>query len=319
MTHTAHAHGTVARERGQSAAGQRLDRGADERRLAIAFVLTAGFMIAEFGGGLWTGSLALIADSGHMLNDAFALGLAVFAVRVASRPADSKRSYGYGRVQVLAAFTNAILLIFIAGAICWAAIGRIMAPPEILSGPMLAIAFGGLVVNLIAFVLLRKSNGRNLNIRSALFHVVGDLFGSLAAILAAALILLFGWSVADPVLSIVVAVMIAVSAVAVLWESAHILLEGTPRDLSSETVVAALRAQFPAITDIHHVHIWSLDSEEPLITLHAVLKEGADREAVLGAIQEHLASQFGIVHATIQIEVGSCHLARRPGMLGATC
>jgi cobalt-zinc-cadmium efflux system protein len=303
----------------QSAAGERHGRRADERRLAIAFVLTAGFMVAEFAGGLWTGSLALIADSGHMLNDAFALGLAVFAARVASRPADSKRSYGYGRIQVLAAFTNAILLILIAGAIGWAAIGRITAPRVILSGPMLAIACGGLAVNLIAFILLRKSNGRNLNIRSALFHVAGDLFGSLAAILAAVLILLFGWSVADPVLSIVVAATIAVSALTVLWESAHILLEGTPRDITSEKVVAGLRAQFPAITDIHHVHIWSLDSEEPLITLHAVLKEGADREAVLGALQEHLASAFGIVHATIQIEVGSCQLARRSGALGAKC
>jgi cobalt-zinc-cadmium efflux system protein len=298
-------------------AGQRLDRRADERRLVIAFVLTAGFMVAEFAGGLWTGSLALIADSGHMLNDAFALGLAVVAARVASRPADSKRSYGYGRVQVLAAFTNAILLLLIAAAIGWAAVGRIMAPREILSGPMLAIACGGLVVNLIAFMLLRKSNGRNLNIRSALFHVAGDLFGSLAAMLAGVLIFFFGWSVADPILSILVAAMIAGSALTVLWESAHILLEGTPRDLSSEAVVAALRARFPGIIDVHDVHIWSLDSEEPLITLHAVLEKSADREATLAAVQEHLAAQFSLMRATIQIEGGECVLARRSATLSA--
>jgi cobalt-zinc-cadmium efflux system protein len=312
-------HGPVPREAGQSIVGQRHDRRADERRLVIAFVLTTGFMVAEFVGGLWTGSLALIADSGHMLNDAVALGIAVIAARVASRPADAKRSYGYGRIQILAAFTNSFLLILIAGAICWAGFSRIMAPREILSGPMLAIACGGLVVNLIAFILLRKANGHNLNIRSALFHVVGDLFGSLAAILAGVLLFFFDWSIADPVLSILVAVMIAVSASTVLWESAHILLEGTPRDLSSEKVVAGLRAKFPSIADIHHVHIWSLDSEEPIITLHAVLKEGADPEAALGALQEHLAKEFGLVHATIQIEVGSCQLARRSGVLGAKC
>jgi cobalt-zinc-cadmium efflux system protein len=294
-------------------------RRADERRLTIAFFLTAGFMFAEFGGGLWTGSLALLADAGHMLNDTVALGLAVGALRIAEKPPDAKRSYGYGRIQILAAFTNALLLCGIAIWIGWQAFGRLREPHAVLSGPMLAIAAGGLLVNLGALYLLRSSDRQNLNIRGALVHIAGDLIGSCAAILAALLILFFGWRVADPVLSLVVVAIILVSAISVIKESGHILLEGTPRGVSGEAVGAGLKAEIPEIEDVHHVHIWSLDSDETMITLHVVLRAGADREAALAAAQKHLAAQLGHVHATIQVESGVCASPERSGQFAARC
>lgn len=313
-----HRHPQVHGER-HSALDHHRDRHADERRLAIAFVLTAGFMFAEFAGGLWTGSLALLADAGHMLNDTVALGLAVGALRLAQKPPDSKRSYGYGRIQILAAFTNALILIGIALWIAYEAIGRVQNPHVVLSRPMLAIAVGGLFVNLAAFYLLRASDRHNLNIRGALVHVFGDLIGSCAAILAAVLILWQGWQVADPILSLVVVAIIAYSAISVVKESGHILLEGTPHGLSGDALSAGLKAQIPEIADVHHVHIWSLDSDETMITMHVVLRDGADREAVLAAAQKQLAAELGPVHATIQIESGVCASPKRAGQYAARC
>ena len=295
------------------------DTSGDEKRLMAALVLTGGFMIAEFAGGLWTHSLALLADSGHMLNDTIALGLALIALRMSRRPADTKRSYGYGRLQIVTAFANAIILIVITLFISAEAVMRLFAPPHILSQPMLIIASLGLLVNLLCVFLLGRSDKHNLNIRSALTHVLGDLLGSIAAILAAALILVFGWAIADPILSLFVVAMIATSAWGVLYESAHILLEGTPRDINPDTVSAALRAEISAILDIHHVHIWSLDSNESVITLHLVLREGSDHESVLAAVQSQLSNRFGLNHATIQIESEVCPNPKRVGVLRGRC
>lgn len=309
MSQTTHAHDHLRAHVGPADMAKS-DRLHHERRLWIAFALTTGFMLAEAIGGIWTGSLALLADAGHMFNDAIALGVAVFAARVAGRPADAKRSYGYGRIQVLAAFANAVGLIFIAIFIAIEAVRRLQEPVHILSGPMFAIAIGGLLVNLVCLWLLSTTRGRSLNVRSALAHVVGDFFGSLAAILAAGLVMWQGWNAADPILSIFVAGLIVVGAKNVLFESGHILLEGTPRHIDSDAVVAGLRKKVPAIADIHDVHIWSLDTDEPLITLHAVLHSGADREASLVAIQDHLAIAFRIHRATVQIEGGICTAGR---------
>lgn len=317
MSQTVHAHDHLRDHAVHAAeAMSRADQRQRERRLWLAFALTTAFMLAEAIGGVWTGSLALIADAGHMFNDAIALGVAVFAARVAGRPADAKRSYGYGRIQVLAAFANAIGLIFIAAFIAIEAVRRLQEPVHILSGPMFAIAIGGLFVNVICLYLLSTARGRSLNIRSALAHVVGDFFGSLAAILAAGLVMWQGWNAADPILSILVAALIVAGTGSVLWESAHILLEGTPRHIDSDAVIAGLRKKIPAIADIHDVHIWSLDTDEPLITLHAVLHSGADQEVTLAAIQEQLAAAFRIHRATVQIEGGTC-TARRTQLRAA--
>ncbi len=267
-----------------------------------------------------THSLALLADAGHMLNDTVSLGLAVGALRIAQRKADKERSYGYGRIQVLAAFTNSLILFVIAAGICWQAVARMQDPQPVLSRPMLAIATAGLFVNIGTLLLLRGADRSSLNIRGVLVHVFGDIAGSAAAILAALLILSFGWTIADPILSLVVVAIIATSGVSVAKESAHILLEGTPRGVSGDAISDALKTHVAAINNVHHVHIWSLDSNETMVTMHVALHEGADREAALAAAQRCLASELGEgVHATIQIEGGICASPERGGRFAARC
>lgn len=322
MTQIAHGHQhhhSHAAALEHAAAGHNRRRG-DEVRLTLAFSLTALFLVAEVAGGLWTNSLALLADAGHMLNDTVALALAVGALRVARKPPDDARSYGYGRMQVLAAFANGIILLGICLFIFVEAMVRFQSPPRVLSEPMLAIAVAGLLVNLAALQLLRSSDRSSVNIRSAIFHVVGDLLGSVATIVAAGLIYWKGWNLADPILSVVVAGIILKSAISILKESGHILLEGTPRGVSNAKVASSLKAAVPAIEDVHHMHIWSLDSRETMITLHAVLRNGADRETVLAAAQKHLARELGPdVHATIQVEGGICASPKRTTLHGVSC
>ena len=282
-------------------------RGAgDERRVFWAMLLTGGFMVAEVVGGIVAGSLALLADAGHMLTDTAALGLAWLAFRIGRRPADPSRSYGYHRFQVLAAFVNGVTLIVIVGWIAFEAVRRLFAPVEVLGGLMLAIAVLGLVVNVAAFLLLHGGDRENLNVRGAALHVLGDLLGSLAAITAAGVILWTGWTPIDPLLSVFVALLILRSAVMLVRRAGHILLEGTPDWLDVGELRRALREAVPAVEDVHHVHVWSLTSGKPLLTLHAEVGEGADYGEVLVAITRLLEDRFGIGHATIQIEPAGC-------------
>ena len=274
----------------------------DEGRLRIALVLTGLFMFAEAAGGIFSGSLALLADAGHMLSDTFSLGLAYVALRLARRPADHKRSYGYRRTEVLAAFTNAILLLGIALIIVIEAGRRLFEPVHVMGGTMLAIATLGLLVNIGAFWLLNGSSTGNLNIRGALVHVIGDLLGSLAAIAAAIIILTTGHMAADPILSVLVAGIIVRGAVPILREAGHILLEGTPRGFSAQQVSQTLMSELPELEDVHHVHIWALDPRERIITLHVVLKDGIESHHGLELVQAKLKERFGLSHATIQIE-----------------
>jgi len=311
MADRAHSHGdhdhTPAHARPQGAQAEGLnhthiDPGTDERRLRLALLLTGGFMLVEAAGGLFSGSLALLADAGHMLSDTFSLGLAYAALRIAGRPADSERSYGYRRAQVLAAFTNGLLLAGIALLIVIEAMHRLFSPVTVLGGPMLGIATAGLLVNIFVFRLLGNAHEANINIRGALWHVLGDLLGSIAAIGAAVIILATNWMPADPILSILVAAIIAAGAIPIMREAGHILLEGTPRGFSAAEVTRALMLEVPELTDVHHVHIWSLDHNEPLITLHVVLRDGIDAHAGLERVQAKLIERFGLTHATIQVE-----------------
>jgi cobalt-zinc-cadmium efflux system protein len=269
-------------------------------------LLTGGFMLAEVAGGIVAGSLALIADAGHMLTDTAALGLAWAAFRVGRWPRDVRRSYGYHRFQVLAAFVNGLTLIAIVGWIAIEALRRLFAPVEVLGGLMLLIAAIGLLVNLAAFEILRRGDPANLNVRGAALHVLGDLLGSIATILAALVILWTGWTSIDPLLSLLVAALILRSAWTLLRKSAHILLEGAPDWLDVAELRAAVVAALPAIRDIHHVHVWMLTSERALITLHAEVAPGADHEQALRAIRGVLEARFGLDHATIQIETAAC-------------
>ncbi|MFC4272422.1 cation diffusion facilitator family transporter [Sneathiella chungangensis] len=277
-----------------------------ERRIFWVMCLTGGYMILQALGGLLAGSLALIADSGHMLSDTAALGLAWFAFRLASKPADSKRSYGYHRFQILAAFTNGLTLFFIAGWIVIEAIDRLIYPGNVLGGPMLVVACGGLVINIAGFYLLHRGDRENVNMQGALLHVMGDLLGSIAAIAAAVIILFTGWMAADPILSILVAVIILKSAYGLVRRSGHILLEGTPDHLDMELIREKLIAYLPQILDVHHMHAWSLTAEKPIITMHVQTEPSADLETTLRAINVFLLSEFEIDHATVQIEHGNC-------------
>ncbi|GAB4374879.1 MAG: cation diffusion facilitator family transporter [Kiloniellaceae bacterium] len=280
--------------------------GDNEKRVLWAFVLTAGFMLAEVAGGLISGSLALLADAAHMLTDAAALALAWVAFRIARRPADPRRSYGYHRGQVLAAFVNGAVLIVIVAGIAFEAVDRLRNPVPVAGGTMLVIAVLGLAVNIAAFYILHGGDRRNLNLRGAAAHVMGDLLGSAAAVIGALVILRTGWTPIDPILSILVGLLVLRSAWLIVRESAHILLEGTPAGIDPQGLRRALMDDIPALQDVHHIHAWSLTAERPLLTLHAQVGDSADTQAVLKRIKQVLSRRFGIDHSTVQIERGPC-------------
>ena len=278
----------------------------DRRRLLGALCLTGGFMVVEVIGGLLAGSLALLADAGHMLTDTAALGFACIAVLVARRPIDTQRSYGYHRFPVLAAYVNAVTLLLIVAWIAVEAVGRIRQPVEILGGPMLAVAVAGLLVNLAAFRLLHRGETDSLNVRGALVHVLGDLLGSAAAVVAALVIMATGWTPIDPILSLLVALLVLRSAVSLLRRSGHVLMEGRPEHLDAADVARTIAETVPEVSDVHHVHIWSLSPGRPVMTIHARVNPEAvhDRalERVLACVRDH----FGVRHATVQLEHERC-------------
>lgn len=269
-------------------------------------ILIGSFMIAEVIGGIISNSLALLSDAGHMLTDFVSLTLAWFAFRLARRKADIRRSYGYHRFQVVAAFVNGLSLFVIAGWITVEAARRLADPVDVLAGPMLVIAVLGLLVNIIAFTILQTGDRENLNIRGAALHVLGDMLGSVAAIAASLVIMATSWMPIDPILSIGVALLILRAAYTVVRESGHILLEGTPEHVDPSDLREQLKAEVPQVTDVHHVHIWSLTHERPVVTLHAVLADGADQDDALVAVHQALEDLFGLSHATVQLERNQC-------------
>ncbi len=277
-----------------------------ERRVLLALVLTGSFMVVEVIGGLAAGSLALLADAGHMLTDTFSLALAFIAFRIGRWPQDSRRTYGYGRFQVLAAFVNGLTLVAIVAWIAFEAMRRLLEPVEVLGGLMLAVAVVGLAVNLAAFTILHRGEQGNLNLRGATLHVLADILGSVAAIVAALVISFTGWMPIDPLLSLLVAALILRRAWFLLRRSGHILLEGAPEWLDEAELRDALVAAVPEVREVHHVHVWMLTTERPLITLHARVAPGVDQQEALHGIHRALAERFGIEHATVQIEIEGC-------------
>jgi len=279
---------------------------ADERRVAAAFVIIALFMAVQIAGGVISGSLALFADAGHMVSDAVALAMSWAALRIGRRPADPLRSYGYRRLEVLVAFANGCALFVITAWIAFEALWRLATPRAVLGRPMLAVAIAGLLANALAFWILSGGRRENLNMRSAWLHVLGDLLGFAITVLAAALILATGWSRIDPLLSLALAVLIIRSALHIVKASGHILLEGTPAHIDVAIVRADLMAQLPAVSDVHHVHAWSLTQEEQFITLHVRCAPGADVDRIVPAISTRLEQRFGITHSTIQVDHSEC-------------
>jgi cobalt-zinc-cadmium efflux system protein len=297
-------HGEGAHHHAHSGASQA--KGGTRRRLLVAAILTSGMMIAEAAGGLIAGSLALLADAGHMLTDFASLTLAWFGFRLARRSADWRRTYGFDRFQVLIAFVNGLALFVIAAWILYEAYERLLSPQPVAGGIMVIVAILGLLVNIAAFALLRGADRDNLNVRGAAIHVLGDLLGSVAALVAGAVILFTGWTPIDPLLSVLVAAIIVRSGWKVVQESGHILLEGAPSELDTRHIGPDLIANVAGVIDVHHVHVWSITQERRMVTLHACVEDGRDGDQMVKAIKQRLHARFGLDHATVEIEHGTC-------------
>ncbi|MCB1560839.1 MAG: cation transporter [Xanthomonadales bacterium] len=280
--------------------------GSSGRRLTQALVVVALVMVAEVVGGIISGSLALLADAAHMATDAFALALAVVAVRLKAKTPGPRHTFGFRRAPVLAAFVNGILLFGVALWIVVEAIDRFTTPQPILAGPMLAVAVVGLLANLFTLWLLHGGDSHDLNLRGALLHVLGDLLGSVAAIVAAIVIWFTGWTPADPILSVLVALLVLGAAWRLVRSSAFILLESAPGDLDGERIAAELPDQVSALQSVHHLHVWSLAPKEVMLTCHARIDADADSDAVLAAMRGVLRERWKIDHVTIEIERERC-------------
>ena len=289
-----------------------------EKKLIFAFVLTTLMMLVEMVGGFWSGSLALVADAGHMLIDALALLHAVVGAWFARRPADARRTYGYGRLEVLAGFVNALTQFVLVAFIAYEAITRLFEPTHILSGMMLVVALIGLVVNVLVLSTLHGHAHDDVNLAGATLHVLGDLLGSVAAVVAALLVRWMSWNWADPVLSLLVSLLILNSAWRLLRRSAHILLEGVPEGMNTGDVEEALRGADASIRDVHHLHVWQLASGSRMATLHAELHEGASSGSAIRAINQVLEERFSIQHVTVQIDAEHCPDESR-GCAGPGC
>ncbi|MEG7968023.1 cation diffusion facilitator family transporter [Bacillus cereus group sp. Sample30] len=278
-------------------------RKGNRKGLITALVITATIMFLEFFGGLVTNSLALLSDSGHMLSDTSSLLLSLIAIGLAARTVTSKKTYGYYRFEILAALINGITLFVVAGLIVWEAIGRFFEPPTVSSGPMMLIASIGLLANLIsAWALMRQGDVKNnVNLRSAYLHVLGDALGSVGALVAGVLMSLFSWYIADPIISVVVALLILKSAWGVTKHSIHILMEGTSVAIELEKVKQAIKG-VEGVRDLHDLHIWTITSGLDALSVHVMIDKKQDDQAVLQNIIDMLKQEFHIEHATIQIE-----------------
>jgi cobalt-zinc-cadmium efflux system protein len=300
-------HGSHGHSHAPTSAAERDQRhDTNERRMGLAALITGVFMAAEIAGGIVSGSLALLADAGHMLTDFASLSLAWFGFRLARRPADWKRTFGFDRFQVMIAFVNGLALFVIAAWIVYEAAERLAAPSPVAGGIMVVVATLGLLVNIGAFALLHGADRENLNVKGAAIHVLGDLLGSVAALVAGAVILFTGWTPIDPLLSLLVAAIIITSGWQVVEASSHILLEGAPHELDTRDIGPDLVANVAGLGDVHHVHVWSITQERRMVTLHACACDGEDGDRLVKAIKERLKERFGLDHATVEIEHDVC-------------
>ena len=293
-----HDHGTHAHAGGHDHGHAHVS---ESTALSRAFVLTAVMLVVAGVGGLLIGSVALIADAGHMLTDVGALGIALFAAWAAAQPRGRRHSFGYGRAEVLAALLNGFLLGGVSVGIAGESIARLHTPRAIAPGPMIGIAALGLVANLLSGFFLLRGARTSLNVRAALYHVAGDAAGSLAALGAGAAILFLGWNSADALAGILIAGLLVVSALRLIRDSVHILLEGAPRHLDLDEIAGRVRA-VPGVARIHDLHIWTVRSGFPAMSAHVDLLPGADPELVRRAVHRLLHQEYEVAHTTIQTE-----------------
>jgi cobalt-zinc-cadmium efflux system protein len=275
-------------------------RADSRRRLALALGITAVVMVAEAVGGWFAGSLALLADAGHMLADAAALGMALFAARVAQRPATPERSFGLLRLEILAALVNGALLIAIAVGIGIEARDRLRAPPAVDGGLLFGVAAVGLVANLVAVAILHRGHEHSLNQRGAYLHVFSDLLGSVGALTAGAIVVGTGWSLADPLISVLIALLVLGSAWRLIKESADILMEATPGHIALGDVHGRI-VSVPGVDSVHDLHVWTVTSGVVAMSGHLVVRDPADNQPVLEEVQDRMRA-LGINHVTVQME-----------------
>jgi cobalt-zinc-cadmium efflux system protein len=278
-------------------------REGNKKGLTIALLITSGIMLLEFFGGLITNSLALLSDSGHMLSDASSLALSLFAIWFATRPPSPNKTYGFYRFEILAALFNGLTLFVIAAFIVWEAYGRFWEPPTVASGTMIMIASIGLFANLLsAWALMRKGDVKgNVNLKSAYLHILGDALGSVGAIVAGILMMFFSWYIADPIISVLVALLILKSAWGVIKQTIHILMEGTPITVDRDEVEQTLK-EIDGVINVHDLHIWTITSGLDSLSCHLLIQDDKDGQVILQQSINKIEEKFKIKHTTIQIE-----------------
>ena len=280
------------------------ERGTSRKRLAWALVVVAVYMLAEVVGGWISGSLALLADAAHMLADVGALGLSLFAMWIASKPPTAERTYGYHRTEILAALINGAALVAISVGIFIEAIGRLRHPQPVEAGMMIGVAAGGLVANLVSLQLLSAGRNENLNVRGAWLHVASDTLGSIEAMVAGVLIWFFGWTLADPIASMLIGLLVIYSSWSLLKESTAVLMEGAPSHIDVDEVRAAM-IETSGSYDVHDLHVWTITSGLVALSAHVVCDGVCSHEDLLTRLRKSLRERFGIHHITIQVETRS--------------
>lgn len=273
----------------------------NRRRLALTLGLVVLYMVAEVIGGLLSGSLALLADAGHMLSDAGALALSLFAIWIAQRPPTPSKTWGYYRIEILAALINGAALVALSIFILFEAVERIRQPAEVRAPLMMAVAAGGLLINLISLRILSGGKNDNVNMRGAWLHVLTDALGSVQAIVAGGLIWAYGWAWADPVASVLISLLVIYSAWGLLRETVGVLMEGAPRHIDVDEVRDCLIC-LPGVLAVHDLHIWTITSGMESLSVHVVLEEGRSYGDALAEVRAILHRRFGIDHMTVQIE-----------------
>jgi len=279
------------------------------RALAVALILTLGYSVVEALAGWWAGSLALLSDAGHMLGDAASLGIAAFAAWAARRAPSARHSYGFGRAEIVAGLVNAAFMVAVLVWIAVAAVQRLLVPQPVRGEAVAAVALVGLLVNVAVALVLAKGE-KNINTRGALLHVMGDLLGSVAALVSGAVIVATGWTPIDPLLSLFICALILISSLRLLREALHALMEGTPLHLSLDEIGRSI-AGVERVRSVHDLHIWTLSSDRIALSAHLVLDDLSEWEGVLPAVSAMLAARYRIDHVTLQPEAGTAILRRR--------
>lgn len=277
----------------------------NSKGLLVVLILTTLYMVAEFLGGLYTKSLALTADAGHMLGDVGALALSFFAIWISAKPAPVEKTYGYYRAEIFAAFLNGVALVIIALVIIYEAYLRITVPVEINSLTMIVIAFGGLIINIAGVLILHEQSRENLNVKGAFFHIIGDLLGSVGAIVAGMMVYYWHFYLADPIISIVIAALVLYSSIHLINSAVHILMEAAPAHIDIKEVKDEI-LKIDSVKDVHDLHVWSINQKKVSLSVH-IVAEFQNNERILCEVNNMLIDKFDILHSTIQIEPEGFH------------